>query len=129
MDVIGDFLTRIRNAGKAQHEKVDLPSSKVKVGIAEILKNSGFIKDFRVVKVGVRSMMRVYLRYLDNGQHAIEQIRRVSTPGIRRYVRSDKIPQVRQGYGISILSTNKGIFGNKEAAEKKLGGEVLCQVW
>lgn len=129
MDVIGDFLTRIRNAGKAEHEKVDLPSSKVKAGIAEILKAQGYIKDFRVVKVGVRSMMRIYLRYLDNGQHAIEQVRRVSTPGLRRYVASHKIPQVRSGYGISILSTNKGIVGNKEAAEKKLGGEILCQVW
>lgn len=129
MDVVGDFLTRIRNAGKAQHEKVDLPSSKVKVGIAEILKAQGYIKDFRVVKVGVRSMMRVYLRYLDDGSHAIEQIRRVSTPGLRRYVRHDKIPAVRSGYGIAIISTNKGIVGNKEALEKKLGGEVLCQVW
>ncbi len=129
MDVIGDFLTRIRNAGKAEHEKVDLPSSKVKVGIAEVLKQYGYIKDFRVVKVGVRSMMRVYLRYLDDGSHAIEQLRRVSTPGLRRYIHADKIPQVRSGYGISILSTNKGIVGNKEATEKKLGGEILCQVW
>lgn len=129
MDTVANFLTRIRNAGAASHEKVDLPSSNVKVGIAEILKSSGYIKDFKVVKVGVQSMMRVYLKYMDNGKHAIEQIRRVSTPGKRLYTAFDKIPKVRSGYGISILSTNKGIISNKDAAEKKVGGELLCEVW
>ncbi len=129
MDVISDFLTRVRNAGQAKHEKVDVPSSKVKAGIAEILKDAGLIKDFRVVKVGVQSMMRIYLRYLDNGDHAIEELRRVSTPGRRVYVKCERIPKVRSGYGFSILSTNKGIISSKEAEEKKLGGELLCQVW
>ncbi|MDZ4661819.1 MAG: 30S ribosomal protein S8 [Pseudomonadota bacterium] len=129
MDVLAELFTRIRNAGKAQHEKVDIPSSKLKAGVVEVLKSFGFIKDFRVVKVGSKSMMRVYLRYLESGEHAVTQIRRVSRPGLRVYVGSGDIPKVRQGYGVSILSTNQGIISSKDARDKKLGGELLCQVW
>ncbi len=129
MDVLAELFTRIRNAGNANHEKVDIPSSKLKTGVVEVLKTFGFIKDFRIVKVGSKSMMRVYLRYLDSGSHAVTQIRRISRPGLRVYVGSDEIPKVRQGYGVSILSTNKGILSSKDAREKKLGGELLCQVW
>ena len=129
MDTIGEFLTRIRNAGLAKHEKVDVPSSNVRVGLATVLQDTGYIKSFKVVKDGRQGMMRIYLNYLDDGRHAITDVSRASRPGRRLYVRCQKIPNVRSGYGISILSTNKGIMGSKEATEKKLGGELICTIW
>ncbi len=129
MDTIGEFLTRIRNAGSAKHEKVDVPSSNMRVGIATVLRDAGFIKSFKVVKDGKQGMMRVYLRYDEKGRHVISNISRVSKPGRRVYVRCEEIPNVRSGYGISILSTSKGVMSNKEAVEKKLGGELICTVW
>lgn len=129
MDTIGDFLTRIRNAGTAKHEKVDVPASNIRKGIASILKDFGYIKAFREAKDGKQGVMRVYLNYTSNGKPAIDTVKRVSTPGKRVYIKSDDIPQVRSGYGIAILSTSKGIMSGKEAAEKKLGGEYLLKVW
>lgn len=129
MDTIGEFLTRIRNAGLAKHEKVDVPSSNIRAGIATVLRDSGFIKSFKVVKDGKQGMMRIYLRYDENGRHAITDISRASRPGRRVYVRCQEIPNVRSGYGISILSTSKGVMSNKEATEKNLGGELICTVW
>jgi len=129
MDTIGEFLTRIRNAGLAKHEKVDVPSSNVRVGLATVLRDTGFIKNFKVVKDGRQGIMRLYLRYNEDGRHAITEVSRASRPGRRLYVRCENIPSVRSGYGISILSTNKGIMGSKEATEKKLGGELICTIW
>jgi small subunit ribosomal protein S8 len=129
MDTIGEFLTRIRNAGLAKHEKVDIPASKVRTGIATVLLENGYIKNFKVVKDGKQGIMRVYLAYLENGRHAITEVRRASRPGRRLYVQCEKIPNVRSGYGMSILSTSKGIMGSKEATEKKLGGELICTVY
>jgi small subunit ribosomal protein S8 len=129
MDTIGEFLTRVRNAGLAKHEKVDVPSSKVRVGIATVLKDCGYIRNFKVVKDGKQGMMRVYLAYSDDGRHAITEIQRASRPGRRHYVQCSNIPNVRSGFGMAVLSTSKGIMGSKEATEKKLGGELICTVY
>ncbi len=129
MDTIGEFLTRVRNAGLARHEKVDVPSSKVRVGIAGVLKQGGYIRDFKVVKDGKQGMMRIYLRYLDDGRHAITTIERSSRPGRRLYVTCESIPNVRSGFGISVLSTSKGIMSGKKATESRLGGELVCTLW
>jgi small subunit ribosomal protein S8 len=129
MDTIGEFLTRVRNAGAAKHEKVDIPASNVRVGIAKILLDQGYIRSFKVVKDGKQGVMRVYLKYNDKGRPVITAIDRVSRPGRRVYVRSEKIPKVRDGYGISILSTNRGVVDGETAKKENLGGEVLCNVW
>lgn len=129
MDKVAEFLTRVRNAGLAKHEKVDVPSSNMRVGIATVLRDTGYIRNFKVVKDGKQGMMRIYLRYLDDGRHAIEAINRISRPGRRVYVQCSQIPNVRSGFGMSVLSTSKGIMGSKEATEKKLGGELLCTIW
>lgn len=129
MDTISQFLTLIRNAGAAKHEKVDLPASKVRAGIAQILANEGFIRSFKVAKDSKQGIMRVYLKYDEEGNHAINSIDRVSKPGRRVYVKSDKIPSVRSGMGMSIVSTSRGILSGKQATEQKLGGELLCTLW
>lgn len=129
MDTIAQFLTIIRNAGAAKHEKVDLPASKVRAGIAQILVNEGLIRSFKVAKDSKQGIMRVYLKYDEAGGHAINSIDRVSRPGRRVYVKSDKIPKVRSGMGMSIISTSKGIMSGKQAAEQKLGGELLATLW
>lgn len=129
MDTIGQFLTMIRNAGTSRHEKVDMPASKVRAGIAEILVQEGYIRSFKVAKDSKQGIMRVYLKYDEAGNHAISNVQRVSTPGRRIYVKSDKIPTVRSGLGMSILSTSKGVMSGKQAGENKLGGELLCTIW
>jgi small subunit ribosomal protein S8 len=129
MDTIGEFLTRIRNAGAAKHEKLDIPSSNVRVGIAKILLENGYIRSFKVVRDGKQGVMRVYLKYNDKGRPIISAIDRVSRPGRRVYVKSTDIPRVRDGYGISILSTNRGVVDGDKAKTDNLGGELLCNVW
>lgn len=129
MDTVSQFLTRIRNAGNAKHEKVDVPSSNFRVGIANILQKSGYIRSFKVVRDNKQGMMRVYLRYGSDGSHMIRSIDRISSSGLRRYVGSNEIPKIRNGYGITVLSTSKGIMSGDEAQEQNLGGELLFQVW
>lgn len=129
MDTIGEFLTRIRNAGLAKHEKVDVPASKLRVGIANVLRDNGYIRNFKVVKDGKQGIMRIYLAYADDGRHAITAVDRASRPGRRLYVECAKIPNVRSGFGMAILSTSKGVMGSKEAVEKKIGGELICTLW
>ncbi|MBX3039298.1 MAG: 30S ribosomal protein S8 [Bdellovibrionaceae bacterium] len=129
MDMVGQFLTMIRNAGASRHEKVDMPASKMRAGIAQILADEGYIRSFKVAKDSKQGIMRVYLKYDEKGSHAILNVKRVSTPGRRIYVKSDKIPVVRSGLGISILSTSKGVMSGKQATEKQLGGELLCTIW
>ena len=129
MDTVSDFLTRIRNAGHAKHEKLDVPSSGLKAGIASLLQKSGYIRSFKVAKDDRQSMMRVYLRYNEKGDHIIRSLQRLSTPGLRRYVKAKDIPKVRNGYGVAVISTSQGIMTGEEAAEKNLGGELLFQVW
>lgn len=129
MDTISQFLTMIRNAGASKHEKVDLPASKMRAGIAQILVNEGYIRSFKVAKDSKQGIMRVYLKYDEAGNHAITAIDKVSKPGRRVYVKSDGIPTVRSGMGMTILSTSKGIMSGKQAADQKVGGELLCALW
>lgn len=129
MDMVGQFLTVIRNAGSSRHEKVDMPASKMRAGIAQILVEEGYIRSFKVAKDSKQGVMRVYLKYDEKGNHAIMNVKRVSTPGRRVYVKSDRIPVVRSGLGMSILSTSKGVMSGKKAIENQLGGELLCTIW
>lgn len=129
MDTIGEFLTRVRNAGSARHEKLDVPSSNVRVGIAKILLENGYIRSFKVARDGKQGVMRVYLKYNEKGRHVITALDRVSRPGRRKYVRATDIPSIRNGFGISILSTSRGIMDGDTAKKENLGGELLCQIW
>jgi len=129
MDTVGDFLTRIRNAGMAKHEKVDVPTSNLRKGIAKILMENGYIKNFREASDGKQGVMRVYLNFDAKGSAAIQKLQRVSTPGKRVYVKSSEIPEVRSGYGLAILSTSKGVMSGAQALESKVGGEYLLKVW
>jgi len=129
MDKVGQFLTQIRNASMAKHEKVDLPASRLRTGLATILQESGYIRSFKVAKDSKQGIMRVYLKYDEKGQPAITALNSVSTPGRRVYVHATKIPNVRSGIGMCILSTSKGIMTGAQASQANLGGEILCTVW
>lgn len=129
MDTISEFITRIRNASLAKHDKVDVPSSKMRVSIAQILTDSGYIRSYKVAKDSKQGIMRVYLKYNEDGTNAISDLSRVSTPGRRVYVKKDKIPVVRNGNGLSILSTSRGVMSSTEALKNNLGGELLCTIW
>lgn len=128
-DPIADYLTRIRNANMVYHEKVDIPISKMKQAITEILKDEGFIKDYEIVEEGKRKLLRIYLKYGSNKERVITGLKRVSRPGRRIYVKKDEIPRVLGGLGIAILSTPKGVMTDRQARKIGLGGEVLCYVW
>ncbi|MDH4161076.1 MAG: 30S ribosomal protein S8 [Nitrospirota bacterium] len=128
-DPIADMLTRIRNASKAKLEKVDIPSSKLKLEIAKILKDEGFIKNLKMVKDRRQGVIRVYLKYSDEDAPIIQGIKRVSRPGCRVYVGNDAIPKVMAGMGTAILSTPRGVQTGKQAKKDNVGGEVLCHVW
>jgi len=128
-DPVADFLTRIRNASRAEHEKVDVPSSKLKLRMAEILKTEGFIKNFRVLEDNKQGTLRVYLKYGTANEKMISGLVRVSTPGRRIYVGHDKIPSILGGMGVTIVSTSKGVLTDREARKQKIGGEVLAYVW
>ncbi|MCB0413603.1 MAG: 30S ribosomal protein S8 [Bdellovibrionales bacterium] len=129
MDTIGDFLTRIRNAGMAKHDRLDIPSSKSRVGIAKILEDKGYIRSFKVAKDNKQGLMRVYLKYDKEGNHVISQVHRISKPSRRVYIRSNEIKPVRSGFGLSVLSTNKGIISGDDAANQNVGGELLFEMW
>ena len=128
-DPIADMLTRIRNAGMAQHPKLDIPSSNLKVAVAEVLKNLGYIKNFKVISDDLQGILRVYLKYDDNNNAVIHEITRVSKPGRRVYVGHDEIPRVKSGLGAAILSTSQGVMDDVTARDAKIGGEVLCTIW
>lgn len=129
MDTIGEFLTRIRNAGLARQEKIDVPSSNMRLGLAKVLQDAGYIRSYKVARDSRQGIMRVYLKYTENGNHAMSNVQRVSRPGRRVYVGSDQIPNVRSGLGVTILSTNKGIMNGEQAKSQNLGGELLCKLW
>lgn len=129
MDTVADFLTRIRNASQAGHEKVDVPCSNLRKGIATVLRDEGYIRNFKVVEDGRQGMMRVYLKRTAEGIPVIDAIHRVSRPGRRVYVKANNIPKVRSGYGLAVLSTSQGILSGNEAGKRKLGGEYLCKLW
>ena len=128
-DPIADMLTRIRNAGMAQHPKLDIPSSNVKVAIAEVLKELGYIKNFKVVSDDLQGVLRIYLKYDEQNNAVIHEITRVSKPGRRVYVGQDEIPRIKNGLGAAILSTSKGVMDDVAAREAKVGGELLCTIW
>ena len=128
-DPIADMLTRIRNAGSARHETVDIPNSKTKKAIAEILLEEGYIKSFQLIDDGTQGIIRVTLKYLPGKEKAIQGLRRVSKPGLRVYAGADELPQVLRGLGIAIISTSKGIMTDKKARAQHVGGEVLAFVW
>jgi small subunit ribosomal protein S8 len=129
MDVVADLITKIRNASGARHEKVDIPSSNLRVALVDVLKKEGYVKNYKVVRDGKQGMMRVYLKYDEKGQAAFAQIERVSRPGRRYFVNSEKIPKVQSGFGIAILSTSKGVLSGGDAKSQNVGGEYLVRVW
>ena len=128
-DPIADMLTRIRNAGVAKHETVDVPASKMKKAIAEILLNEGYIKSFQIIDDGTQGIIRITLKYLPGKEKAIPGLRRVSKPGLRVYAGADELPKVLKGLGIAIVSTSKGVMTDKAARAAHIGGEVLAFVW
>lgn len=128
-DPIADMLTRIRNAVSVERQHVDMPISKLKRGVADVLKREGFIWDWKEIQSEPAAQLRLELKYGPSGEHVIRQIKRVSKPGCRIYSRAKDLRPVLHGMGISILSTSKGVVSDREARQKKLGGEVICQVW
>ncbi len=128
-DPIADFLTRIRNANMAKHELLEVPASKIKRDIAEILKNEGFVRDVEYIDDDKQGIIRVFLKYGKGNERVISGIRRISKPGLRSYVKADAVPKVLNGLGIAILSTSEGVITDKEARAKKIGGEVIAYIW
>ncbi len=128
-DPIADMLTRIRNGQTARMARVDIPKSKIKVAIAEILKAEGFIEDFRVISDKKQGLIEVKLRYDDSRTPVIQGIQRVSTPGLRQYLPSKEIPKIRNGLGVLIMTTSRGVMTDRAAREANVGGEALCAVW
>jgi small subunit ribosomal protein S8 len=128
-DPIADMLTRIRNGIHARHEAVEMPASKMKLELAKILKAEGYIKNFKVVQDQKQGLLKLFLKYDDDRQSAIDSIRRISKPGRRIYSGVDDIPKVKNGLGIAIISTSRGIMTDRRAREEKVGGEVLCTIW
>jgi small subunit ribosomal protein S8 len=128
-DPLADMLTRIRNAGMVRYETVDIPMSNLKVGVAKVLRQEGYIKDYQIIEDNKQGTLRIELKYGPHDERVISGIRRVSKPGLRKYVKADDIPKVLSGLGISILSTSKGIITDREARRLRIGGEILCQAW
>lgn len=131
-DPIADMLTRIRNASDVRHERVDIPLSKMKVAIATVLRQEGYIRDFELAKDGAgHGLLRVHLKYVrsQDRPQAITGIRRISRPGLRVYAKRDQVPRVLGGLGVAVVSTSQGIFTDREARKRNLGGEVLLYVW
>lgn len=128
-DPIADALTRLRNANAAGHEKVDIPSSRLKVEIARILKEEGFIKGYKVVNDDKQGTLRLFLKYGPGNERVLRGITRTSKPGLRVYSRARKVPRVLSGMGIAIVSTSRGVMTDREARRQAVGGEVLCYVW
>jgi small subunit ribosomal protein S8 len=128
-DPVADMLTRVRNASGAKFAKVDIPSSKLKVQIARIFKDEGYIKNFKVIKDNRQGILRIYLRYDEKNREVIQKLVRVSRPSRRVYARNDAIPKILNGLGIAILSTSRGILTDREARKQGVGGEIMCSVW
>ena len=129
-DPVADLLTRVRNACMEKHEKVEVPASRLKANIVKVLKDEGFIKNFRLIRDDNGHVsIRIFLKYDDNGESVIRGIRRVSKPGVRKYAGVTTVPKTLGGVGMSILSTSKGILASQKAASSNVGGEILCEVW
>lgn len=128
-DPIADMLTRIRNAGKAKFNSADIPGSKIKVEIAKVMKNEGYIRNYKFMKDGKQGVLRIYLKYKDDQTHVIHEILRISKPSRRVYVNARDVKPVYNGLGTAILSTSKGILTDKQARKENVGGEVLCNIF
>jgi len=128
-DPIADMLTRIRNANVVYHEKVDIPASKVKRALAEIMKNEGYIRDYQLIKDDKQGVLRLYLKYGPQKVRVITGLRRISKPGLRIYVGKEDLPRVLGGLGVAVVSTTSGLMSDKQARAAGLGGEVLCYIW
>ena len=128
-DSIADMLTRIRNATLVRHDRTDVPASRIKLEIAKILKQEGFIRTFKVIDEGPQGVIRIYLKYTEDGEPVIHGLKRVSKPGRRVYRGADELPKVLGGLGIAIVSTNRGILTDAQARRLGTGGEVLCEIW
>jgi len=128
-DPIADMLTRMRNGIIASFDSVDVPSSKLKINIAKILKSEGFIKNYKVIADKKQGLIRIFLKYDENGEPVIGGLKRVSRSSVRVYAKKDKVPMVLNGFGINVLSTSKGVMTDKQARKLGIGGEILCSVW
>ena len=128
-DTIADMLTRIRNANSMRYTEVKVPASKLKLELARILKEEGFIKDYKVVEENVQGMILITLKYGQNKERVITGLKRISKPGLRVYAKADEVPKVLNGLGIAVISTSKGVMTDKEARKQNLGGEVLAYIW
>ena len=128
-DPIADMLTRIRNATMVRHDRTDVPASKMKVAVAKILKQEGFIRTFKLVEEGPQGLIRIYLKYADDGEPAIHGLKRVSSPGRRVYRSVGELPKVRNGLGVAVVSTNRGVLTDEQARGLQVGGEILCEIW
>jgi len=128
-DPIADMLTRIRNANMVRHEKLELPASKLKKEVADILKREGFVRDYEFIQDSKQGVLRIFLKYGTGEERVISGLKRISKPGLRVYAKADEIPKVLNGLGIAIVSTSKGVLSDKEAREQSIGGEVLAYVW
>ncbi|AXI07607.1 30S ribosomal protein S8 [Oceanobacillus zhaokaii] len=128
-DPIADMLTRIRNANTVKHEQLELPASKMKKDIADILKREGFVKDYELIEDNKQGVLRIFLKYGVNEERVITGIKRISKPGLRVYAKANEVPRVLNGLGIAIVSTSKGVLSDKEARSQAVGGEVVAYVW
>lgn len=128
-DPISDLLTRIRNATNVRHDRADIPASKMKLEVAKILKQEGFTRTFKVLEEGPQGLIRIYLKYADDGEPAIHGLRRISSPGRRVYRGVEELPKVRNGLGVAVVSTNRGVLTDEQARSLRVGGEVLCEIW
>jgi len=128
-DPVSDLLTRIRNATSVRHDRMDVPASKMKLEIAKILKQEGYIRTFKTIEEGPQGIIRIYLKYADDGEPVIHGLRRVSKPGLRIYRGVDELPKVRNGLGVAVISTNRGVVTDEQARSLQVGGEVLCEIW
>ncbi len=128
-DPIADMLTRIRNANQMKHKTVDVPASKLKMEILNVLKQEGYITDFERIDDGVQGTLRISLKYLANDERVVRGLKKISKPGLRVYAKTDDLPKVLNGLGIAIISTSKGIMTDRDARKNKIGGEVIAYVW
>jgi small subunit ribosomal protein S8 len=128
-DPIADMLTRVRNAGKAKFNSVDIPGSKIKIEMARVMKDEGYIRNYKFIKDSKQGILRIYLKYADNQAHVIQELTRISKPSRRVYVGADEIKAVYNGMGVAILSTSKGILTDKQARKANVGGEVICNIF
>jgi small subunit ribosomal protein S8 len=128
-DPVSDLLTRIRNATLVRHDRTDIPASKMKLEIAKILKQEGFIRTFKMIEEGPQGTIRLYLKYADDGEPVIHGLKRISRPGCRIYRGVEDLPKVHNGLGVAVISTNRGVLTDEQARGMRVGGEVLCEVW